>query len=193
MCRDHNRTDIGRGHAKSTGRANVGWLLAAAGVLLASGPASAQVSPPRAASSAPATIAIADTEAIAKAAPGGAGRFAMTPVEGGFLRMDTDTGTVSLCAKKPAGWTCETVADDYKALQKDADRLTKENEALKRELAELRKDAPSGVPQGKDDRKIELPSEEDVDKAIGQVEKYLKKFRGLIEKYQSPDGPPGRT
>ena len=106
----------------------------------------------------------------------------MAPVDGGFLRMDTDTGAVSLCAKKPAAaWSCETVPDDYKALQE-------ENAALKRDLAELRRDGGSG----KSERKLELPSEEEIDKAIGQVDKYLKKFRGLIEKYQSPDAP-GRT
>ena len=108
-------------------------------------------------------------------------RFSMVPVDGGFLRMDTDTGTVSLCTKKAGAWACETVPDDYKAIQE-------ENAALKRELGELRGDRKTA----KADRKLELPTEEEVDKAIGQFDKYLKKFKGLIEKYQSPDGP-GRT
>ena len=193
--RDQIRTNTRRpptsenhGHGTAVG------LLVAFGVVLATGPAFAQVSTPHAGVSSAPAITIADAEVIASGGPAGNGRFAMTPVDGGFLRMDTDTGTVSLCAKKPAGWTCETVADDYKALQKDADRLAKENDALKREMAELRKEGANGGPQAKVERKIELPTEEEVDKALGQVDKYLKKFKGLIEKYQNPEAPaPGRT
>jgi hypothetical protein len=55
-------------------------------------------------------------------------------------------------------------------------------------MAELRRD---GGP-GKSERKLELPSEEEIDKAITQFDKYLRKFKGLIEKYQGPDAP-GRT
>ena len=115
------------------------------------------------------------------------GRYTMAQVDGGFLRMDTDTGTVSLCAKKGGSWSCESVADDYKAVQKDADRLAQENAALRRELAELRRDG--GVPAKSPDRKLELPSEEEIDKAIGQFEKYLKKFKDLIEKHSGRETP----
>ena len=117
--------------------------------------------------------------------PAGSGRFTMTPIDGGFLRMDTENGVVSHCAKKSAGWSCETVADDYRALQQ-------ENEALKREMTQMRRDGTGGGTDAKAERKLELPSEEDIDKAIGKFDRYLKKFRGLIEKYQNPDAP-GRT
>ena len=40
------------------------------------------------------------------------GRFVMTPVEGGFLGMDTLTGAVSLCQRTGGKWACEAVADD---------------------------------------------------------------------------------
>lgn len=121
----------------------------------------------------------------------GSGRYAMAPVDGGFLRMDTDTGVVSLCARKGGNWACETVPDDYKAIQKDVDRLTQENAGLRKELADLRRDGP-GVPAKPSERKLELPSEEDVDRAIGQLDKYLKKFKELIEKHTG-GGVPDRT
>ena len=116
--------------------------------------------------------------------PPSSGRYTMAPVDGGFLRMDTDSGVVSLCAKKEAAWRCETVPDDYRALQL-------ENEALKKELSELRRDGPAG-PTGKVEKKLELPSDEDIDKAFDKVDKYLRKFRELIEKHQGTDIP-GKT
>ena len=115
------------------------------------------------------------------------GRYTMAPVDGGFLRMDTDTGMVSLCAKKGGNWSCETVADDYKAIQKDVDRLAQENASLRRELSELRRDG--GVPARSSERKFELPSEEEIDKAIGQFEKYMRKFKDLIEKHSGRETP----
>ena len=117
------------------------------------------------------------------------GRYVMNAVEGGFLRMDTDTGVVSLCARKAGTWACETVPDDYKALQKDTDRLTQENATLKRELAEARRE--TGQPP-RAERKLELPSEQDIDKAIGQIEKYMKKFKDLIERHSGSGEAPGR-
>ena len=122
-----------------------------------------------------------------KAPPSGAGRFAMNPVDGGFLRMDTDTGTISHCTKKAAGWACETVPDDYKALQQ-------ENEALRRELSQLKRDGQAAGQDAKTDRKFELPSEEEVDKALGQLDKYMRKFKSWIDKQQGQDKEPaGRT
>ena len=120
--------------------------------------------------------------------PPASGRFVMQPVEGGFLRMDTDNGVVSLCGRKGSDWRCETVPDDYQALQK-------ENEALKKQLAELRKEgagAPPAASPGKPDRRSDWPTDEEIDKGFAKLDRYLRKFKELIEKHAGPDTP-GRT
>ena len=121
------------------------------------------------------------------------GRFVMTPVDGGVLRMDTDSGVVSVCAKKGTDWRCDTVPDDYQALQK-------ENEALKKQLGELRKDgAQAGAPQtgapsvpSRAERKSDWPTDEEIDKGFAKLDRYLRKFKELIEKHAGPETP-GRT
>lgn len=134
----------------------------------------------------PAALLAHALAAHAADAPAASGRFVMTPVEGGFLRMDTDNGVVSLCARKGTDWRCETVPDDYQALQK-------ENEALKRQLAELRKEgAPMPALPGKTDRKSDWPTDEEIDKGFAKLDRYLRKFKELIEKHAGPDTP-GRT
>jgi len=116
------------------------------------------------------------------------GRYTVTPVEGGFLRTDTDTGAVSHCAKKDGGWACSTVPDDYQAMQRRVDELARENAELRKRLAEA--DASrSGLPgAGGSDRKLELPSEEDIDKALGYFDRLIRKFKDFVDKQRSTEG-----
>ena len=51
-----------------------------------------------------------------------------------MLRLDTRTGAVSICAKKDAGWACNTVPDERQALESEIDRLQRENGALKKDM-----------------------------------------------------------
>ena len=49
----------------------------------------------------------------AQSAPDGEnGRYTMTPIPEGVLRLDTRTGTVSTCTANGAGWACYAVPDE---------------------------------------------------------------------------------
>src|SRR5205807_8211041 len=61
------------------------------------------------------------------------GRYSFSPVPDGTLRLDTRTGAVSLCAKKDAGWACNTVPDERQALENEIARLQRETGALKKD------------------------------------------------------------
>jgi cell division protein FtsB len=106
------------------------------------------------------------------------GRFTMTPTEKGFLRLDTATGTVSLCTDAEGGWACKIVPDDLAALQSEIDRLAQENAALRSELEAL-KSGKSDL-----DTKPGLPSEEELDQAFGFMEKLMKRFQDMIEQFR---------
>jgi hypothetical protein len=110
------------------------------------------------------------------------GRFVMTPVEGGFLRMDTQTGAVSMCLRTSGKWACEAVADDRRALQTELERLGSENRELSDTIKRLEDMLASPDGDGKDRRaekgpKLQLPSEEDVDRAFGYMERLMRKFK----------------
>ena len=64
------------------------------------------------------------------------GRYALSTVEGGMIRLDTRTGTVSTCSNGDAGWACRAVPDELKALDEEIGRLQADNEKLKAQLAE---------------------------------------------------------
>ncbi len=101
---------------------------------------------------APATIGVAaialaamlmfTSEVLAQAAPDtDNGRFTLSPVTDGFLRLDTRTGAVSTCTNK-GGWTCRLVPDERTALDSEIGRLQADNKRLKDQLAQ--RDTVSG-------------------------------------------------
>ena len=145
--------------------------IAAAAVLLIGGAAFAQTKP--------------DTEN---------GRYALSPVGDGVVRLDTRTGSVSACNNSGAGWACYVVPDERAAMDTEIGRLQAENERLKAELA-AREPAVAGKideplpkqdslkpprPKAEAERKIEipLPSDRDVDRVMAFLE---RAWRRLIE------------
>ena len=108
------------------------------------------------------------------------GRFVMTPVEGGFLRMDTLTGAVSMCQRTGGKWACEAVADDRRTLETEMERLGAENRQLNSTVKRL--EEMLALPEGDDRRadkgsKFQLPSEEEVDRALGYMQRLMRKFK----------------
>jgi hypothetical protein len=123
------------------------------------------------------------------------GRYALSPVADGVLRLDTRTGAVSTCSNNGTGWACYAVPDERTALDAEIGRLQADNEKLKAQLAE-REPTVSGkidepLPKtdslkkpepklGDSERKIEipLPSDRDMDRMMSFLE---QAWRRLIE------------
>lgn len=165
-----------------------------------------------------AALTVAAGVAHGEASPPNAGRFTMQPVDGGMLRLDTETGDVSLCTRKNDAWQCEPVKDSRGSI---AD-LAEENKALKEHIKSLEEGlshdgggavAPPPLPPPAGDKDNgyptepppgsanQLPTEKDIDQAFDYVERMYKKLRERIEKLDKdlppppadtpPDTPPG--
>lgn len=65
----------------------------------------------------------------------GNGRYSLVPRGEEFLRLDSRTGDVSVCAWRGAGWACVGLPDDRAAYEVEIGRLMQENERLKRQLS----------------------------------------------------------
>ncbi len=59
------------------------------------------------------------------------GRYTFSKVADGFLRLDTQTGEVSICSQRTVGWACQAVPEDRAMLEREIARLRHENAALK--------------------------------------------------------------
>jgi hypothetical protein len=130
------------------------------------------------------------------------GRYTLSPVADGVIRLDTRTGAVSTCSNTGAGWTCYAVPDERAALDAEIGRLQAENEGFKTELEKLKAELAARAPTvtGKIDeplpktdslkkpepkvaegeRKIEipLPSDRDMDRVMSFLE---QAWRRLVE------------
>ena len=141
--------------------------------------------------------------ALAQSAPDTEnGRYALSPAADGVLRLDTRTGTVSICNNSSgAGWACYTVPDERAALDTEIGRLQADNEKLKAQLAareptvtgkieealpksdSLKKSEPK-VADGGRKLEIPLPSDQDMDRMMSFLEKAWRRLIDMANRVQ---------
>jgi hypothetical protein len=73
------------------------------------------------------------------------GRYAFSKQADGILRLDKQTGDVSLCSQRTVGWACQAVPDDRVALENEIARLRRENAALKKDILARGLPLPAGA------------------------------------------------
>jgi len=136
------------------------------------------------------------------------GRYALSPIADGVIRLDTRTGAVSTCNNAGAGWACYSMPDERAALDAEIGRLQAENERSKAELETLRAELAASQPEvkGKVDealpksdslkkpepktaegeRKIEipLPSERDMDRVMSFLERTWQRLVEMANRMQ---------
>lgn len=134
--------------------------------------------------------------ALADTPDDGKGRYALQVVDGGVLRLDKETGAMALCTRKAEQWACEAVQDRSKDDSEKSAKLDDENKQLKDRIKVLedslaiaeganKADKPDTAPGGN----VQLPTEQEVDKAFDYVERIIKKFRERVQKYGEANDP----
>lgn len=111
------------------------------------------------------------------ATPGEPGRYTMSQTPDGFLRLDTRTGAVALCTTSGGLATCRGAPEERGALEAEIARLSKENADLKTKLA-----ARAGGA-----RSLDLPKDEDMDKALTFAEKFLRRMMRIMREEEPKD------
>ena len=104
-----------------------------------------------------------------------AGRYVMEKTEKGYVRMDTATGEMSICAEKSGQLVCKLAADERAAFQDALDRLEERVSRL----------------EEKADRTLAVPSEEEFDEGLDRMEKFFRRFLGIIEEQEKRENGGG--
>ncbi len=119
----------------------------------------------------------------------GGGRYTFNKVAQGFLRLDTQTGEVSVCSQRTVGWACQAVPEDRAVLENEIARLRRENAALKKDMLTRGLPLPSGMmpepPIVRDgDRLPRLKSNPDIDRMVAMVGKMWHQLVDAIVRAQ---------
>nr|WP_244438069.1 hypothetical protein [Afipia birgiae] len=114
------------------------------------------------------------------------GRYTLSPVTDGFLRLDTRNGVMSICTNK-SGWICRLVPDERAALDTEIGRLQTDNKNLREQLAQ--RDTVTGktdAPLAKEDSKKSAQASPDSKASPGRIELQLppehEKLLALIDR-----------
>jgi hypothetical protein len=122
------------------------------------------------------------------AGPSDTARYSFHRVDDGFLRLDVRNGQVSQCKWVADGWFCRAVPDERRALEAEIARLVASNAALKKELLARGLPLPDGIkpdpPAGKSDGDSLLPSEAELDRMLGHMEKVWKRLIEMMSNLQ---------
>lgn len=123
---------------------------------------------------------------LAVAAPSlDGGRYQLAPAEGGFLRLDRETGATAFCETTGEGYACRPVAEEG---QPSTDRVAE----LEKKIAEIEKrlKTPGAAPSPSSGPTADLPTDEQVDRVTGFIERAVKRLRRMAEELQKEDEQP---
>jgi len=129
------------------------------------------------------------------------GRYVLSPVPDGVIRLDTRTGAVSTCNNSGMGWACYAVPDERAALDAEIGRLQADNEKLKAQWAareptvtgkideplpkaDALKPAEPKVAEGERRIEIPLPSDRDMDRAMSFIEQAWRRLVDMANRMQ---------
>lgn len=133
------------------------------------------------------------------------GRFGFARVDGGFLRLDRNSGGVAYCTARAGSWSCKAVPEQKPSLDRQIAKLSDEVATLKQEVAALRTRPPhppspphpvppqtvppqTAPPAPPSDQhggiKLKLPSHEDIARARSFIADTWHRLVELIENIQ---------
>ncbi|MDH4439134.1 MAG: hypothetical protein QE284_01975 [Rhizobium sp.] len=106
-------------------------------------------------------------------------RFTLEKSQTGFVRLDRQTGAMTLCTEADSTLTCRMGADERAAYDADLARLEQRVEALEKQVAT----------QGLAPRQP-LPDDAEVDRSIGIMERFMRAFFNLVHEFRSEEDRP---
>lgn len=110
-------------------------------------------------------------------------RYRLEKTETGYVRMDTQTGEMSICEERAGQLICKLATDARTAFEGEVERLQDSVTALEERIAKLEAALPA-KPQ------TALPTEEEFEKTLGYMERFLRRFMGIAKDMEEDSKTP---
>ena len=120
----------------------------------------------------------------ASAFSGETDRYRLEKSANGYVRMDTQTGAMSICEERSGQLVCKMAADERVAFQDEVDRLQTSVKALDERVAKLENSLSARL-------ESTLPSEEDFNKTMSYMERFLRGFMDIVKDMNKDSGEDG--
>jgi hypothetical protein len=122
--------------------------------------------------------------------PGGAfaqdeARYQLEKTADGYVRLDKQTGDMSICREQSGQLVCRAAADDKNSLADEIGRIDSRLAAIEKKLEST---GTSGFSSNND-----LPTEEEFEKTMGYMEKFFRRFMGIVRDLNESENGPQRT
>lgn len=112
-------------------------------------------------------------------------RFQMEQTEHGIVRLDRQTGELSTCRDEAGKLVCKPVASAGTANQGDIETLRQRIAELEKRVAALEAGAIAPRTEG-------LPSDEEFERSLGFMERFIRRFMGIIREFEGEETRPGQ-
>lgn len=112
-------------------------------------------------------------------------RFALEKTSDGYVRMDKTSGEMSICKEQDGQLVCRLAADDKGALADQLSQMDKRLGAIEEKLTKMEK---SGVGPSSD-----MPTDEEFEKTMGYMEKFFRRFMGVVKELNDEEHGPQKT
>jgi hypothetical protein len=107
-------------------------------------------------------------------------RYSLEKTDDGYVRMDRESGEMSVCKETEGQLVCRLAADETSNAA-----LARRLEALERKVEALEGNSAKSLNV--------LPSEEEFDKTLSMMERFFRRFMGVVKDLESEEAAPQKT
>jgi hypothetical protein len=112
-------------------------------------------------------------------------RYSLERTADGYVRMDRQSGEMSVCKEADGQLVCRLAADERGAYESVTAALFKRLDTLEQKVAAL-----EGKPSKPHDA---LPSDEEFDKTLSMMERFMRRFMGVVKEFEGGEAGPQKT
>ena len=117
------------------------------------------------------------------------GRYQLHQTPDGFMRLDTQTGSIAHCRQKSGTWQCDDLATSAGADQAEVTALREKNRQLEMRITRLEAKLRSRVEKQRNgESELRLPSDQEFDQIMGFFEKFITRFMEFARTLNEPHG-----